>query len=149
MFPQPAGKATGPAEFLPLLLSIHDAPRGDPLSGTTSVSSSGVLPSSDIPLFLADLAAGFDTETLSDVITPTLSLFFQQWFQINPTPNLMGDDWRKYLGAVTALTQVKAIAQIVGTPTMLSLTYRCHRFRSGWLQEPTRLEWSGNPFWDP
>lgn len=113
MFPQPSGKATGPAEFLPLLLALNDPSPGDPLSGSAAQQTQGVIPASDIPQFLADLAAGFDSDTLADVITPTLSLFFQRWFSITPSPDLIGDHWRKYLGAVAALTQVKPIAQIV------------------------------------
>lgn len=50
---------------------------------------------------------------LADVLTPTLSLFFQEWFKITPTPDLLGDDWRRFLGAVSLLTQVKGIAAAV------------------------------------
>jgi len=50
---------------------------------------------------------------MADVITPTLSLFFQEWFKITPTPDLMGDAWRQYLGAVALLVQNKTIAALV------------------------------------
>ena len=74
----------------------------------TSLGATDLLP------FLNDLAAGFAGDTLADVITPTLSLFFQEWFKISPTPDLLGDDWRRYMGAVATLVQVKAIAALVG-----------------------------------
>lgn len=67
----------------------------------------------DLLPFLNDLAAGFTPEMLADVLTPTLSLFFQEWFKITPTPDLLGDDWRRFLGAVDLLTQVKGIAAAV------------------------------------
>lgn len=73
----------------------------------------GALTSDDLLPFLGDLLAGFPDGSFADVITPTLSLFFQQWFQITPTPDLLGDDWRKYLGAVSLLVQVKGIASLV------------------------------------
>jgi ubiquitin conjugation factor E4 B len=67
----------------------------------------------DLLPFLNDLAAGFTQEMLADVLTPTLSLFFQEWFKIVPTPDLLGDDWRRFLGAVGLLTQIKGIAAAV------------------------------------
>lgn len=56
---------------------------------------------------------GFQEGSLADVITPTLSLFFQEWFKIVPTPDLMGTEWRKYLGAVSLLVKNKAIAALL------------------------------------
>lgn len=73
----------------------------------------GPLQPNDLLPFLQDLAAGFDNDTLKDVITPTLSLFFQEWFKITPTPDIMGAEWRRYLGAMNLLVQVKPIAALV------------------------------------
>ncbi|ODO06452.1 ubiquitin-conjugation factor E4 B [Cryptococcus wingfieldii CBS 7118] len=115
MFPQPEGKPTGPAEFLPLLLSIHQPIAGDHLTSapTPPPTVSGPLQPADLLPFLQDLAAGFTPDTLSDVISPTLSLFFQQWFSISPTPDILGSEWRRYLGAMNALVQVKAVAGLL------------------------------------
>jgi ubiquitin conjugation factor E4 B len=63
--------------------------------------------------FLHDLAAGFSDDTLADVLTPTLSLFFQQWFSITPAPDLLGNEWQRYMGAISTLVQVKDIAAAV------------------------------------
>lgn len=79
------------------------------------VQSKGALAQSDLVPFLNDLAAGFADGSMADVITPTLSLFFQEWFKITPTPDLLGNDWRNYLGAVSLLVQVKPIAALVCT----------------------------------
>ncbi|ODN80543.1 hypothetical protein, variant 2 [Cryptococcus amylolentus CBS 6039] len=115
MFPQPEGKPTGPAEFLPLLLSIHQPIAGDHLTSAPAPppTVSGPLQPADLLPFLQDLAAGFTPDTLSDVISPTLSLFFQQWFSISPTPDILGSEWRRYLGAMNALVQVKAVAGLL------------------------------------
>jgi ubiquitin conjugation factor E4 B len=69
----------------------------------------------DLLPFLNDLAAGFSDDTLADVLTPTLSLFFQEWFKISPAPDLLGNDWRRYLGAISLLVQVKDVAASVST----------------------------------
>ncbi|KAK8864525.1 hypothetical protein IAR55_001775 [Kwoniella newhampshirensis] len=117
MFPQPSEKPVGPAEFLPLLLSVtpDTAPNPDSLTSTTSAghSSSTSLSGSDLLPFLNDLSVGFPSETMADVITPTLSLFFQEWYKITPTPDLLGPEWRRYLGAVGLLVQVKGIAALL------------------------------------
>lgn len=97
MFPQP-DRPTGPAEFLPLLLSLSEE-RSD-----LALSPSELLP------FLNDLAAH---DVLADVLSPTFSLFFQQWFSLSPTPDITGQEWRQYLGAVSLMTQVKPIAALV------------------------------------
>lgn len=73
----------------------------------------GALAPGDLLPFLNDLAVGFQEGSLADVITPTLSLFFQEWFKIVPTPDLMGTEWRKYLGAVSLLVKNKAIAALL------------------------------------
>lgn len=119
MFPQPAARQDlGPAEFLPLLLGVNDdanSNAGDPYTSSAAekhVVQQGALKHSDLLPFLNDLITGFPDGSFADVITPTLSLFFQKWFQINPTPDLLGDDWRKYLGAVSLLVQVKGIAAL-------------------------------------
>ncbi|CAD6576435.1 MAG: hypothetical protein TREMPRED_001677 [Tremellales sp. Tagirdzhanova-0007] len=117
MFPQPASRPTGPAEFLPILLAL--TPKIISAAGDQPSTSSNMFPTSlgatDLLPFLNDLAAGFAGDTLADVITPTLSLFFQEWFKISPTPDLLGDDWRRYMGAVATLVQVKAIAALFPT----------------------------------
>nr|XP_018262826.1 ubiquitin-conjugation factor E4 B [Kwoniella dejecticola CBS 10117]OBR84984.1 ubiquitin-conjugation factor E4 B [Kwoniella dejecticola CBS 10117] len=120
MFPQPQDKSVGPAEFLPLLLSVTAGADSNGDQYTTSVQrpaqmSSGALTGADLLPFLNDLAIGFPSETMTDVITPTLSLFFQEWYKISPTPDILGSDWRRYLGAVALLVQVKSIAAILPT----------------------------------
>lgn len=104
---------------MPLLLGITDDSSGnaDPLtaSKTDRPKSTGALAPADLLPFLNDLAAGFTEGSMADVITPTLSLFFQEWFKITPTPDLMGSEWRKYLGAVSLLVQVKSIAALLPT----------------------------------
>jgi ubiquitin conjugation factor E4 B len=108
-------RPTGPAEFLPILLALTPAESpGDPLtSGTTSKAAEPTsLGPADLLPFLHDLAAGTQ-DALSDVLTPTLSLFFQEWFKLDPTPDITGSDWRRYLGAVSTLVQVKTIAGLV------------------------------------
>ena len=112
-------KPLGPSEFLPLLLSVtptSSSTNGDPLttgpSGSKPAPPTALSPGDLLP-FLNDLAAGFTQDMLADVLTPTLSLFFQEWFKIIPTPDLLGDDWRRFLGAVGLLTQVKGIAAAV------------------------------------
>jgi len=85
----------------------------DPLTAQSNSYTATIIPPGDLLPFLTDLAAGFDAETLAGVITPTLSLFFQEWFAITPTPDLLGTEWRRYLGAVSVLVQVKAIAALV------------------------------------
>ncbi|OCF74479.1 ubiquitin-conjugation factor E4 B [Kwoniella mangroviensis CBS 8886] len=120
MFPQPKDKPVGPAEFLPLLLAI-DVPsstNGDQYTSSAQSSAPpkpGALSGADLLPFLNDLAIGFPSDTMADVITPTLSLFFQEWYKITPTPDIMGADWRRYLGAVALLVQVKSIAALLPT----------------------------------
>ncbi|WVF71299.1 hypothetical protein IAT40_006102 [Kwoniella sp. CBS 6097] len=134
MFPQPPDKPVGPAEFLPLLLAVTSTSdsSGDPLTASTSAkpvvqTKPGALSGADLLPFLNDLAIGFPSETMSDVITPTLSLFFQEWYKITPTPDILGSDWRRYLGAVAVLVQVKSIAaslewqSLLGPLTRLSV----------------------------
>jgi ubiquitin conjugation factor E4 B len=100
----------GPAELLPILLALTPSTSpGDPL--TTKTTSTPIDPS-DLGLFLNDLSAYTD-QPIGEILSPTFSLFFQQWFGITPTPDIMGDEWRQYLGAVAALIQVKAIAAMV------------------------------------
>ncbi|KLT45417.1 hypothetical protein CC85DRAFT_282483 [Cutaneotrichosporon oleaginosum] len=120
MFPQPAARRdVGPAEFLPLLLGVgdsEDSNPGDPYTSSTAerlVIHQGALQPSDLLPFLNDLVAGFPDGSFADVITPTLSLFFQKWFQISPQPDLLGNDWRKYIGAMSTLVQVKGIAALL------------------------------------
>ncbi|ORX35769.1 ubiquitin elongating factor core-domain-containing protein [Kockovaella imperatae] len=100
MFPQPSDRLTGPAEFLPILLDLD--------------SSDHVLNSNELVPFLNDLAVAAE-DSLSEVLTPTLSLFFQEWFKIVPTPDLMGADWRRYLGAIATLVRSKHIAATLPT----------------------------------
>ncbi|WVQ67519.1 uncharacterized protein L199_005719 [Kwoniella botswanensis] len=128
MFPQPKDKPVGPAEFLPLLLAI-DVPsstNGDQYTSSAQSSAPpkpGALFGADLLPFLNDLAIGFPSDTMADVITPTLSLFFQEWYKITPTPDIMGADWRRYLGAVALLVQVKSIAalSLLGPLTRLNV----------------------------
>ena len=123
-------KPTGPAEFLPILLALTPTLSGggtaDPLTSSTPTQAAPPaatpLGATDLLPFLNDLAIGFSGETLADVITPTLSLFFQEWFQITPTPDLLGTEWRRYLGAVSILVQVKGIAALVSNTLISRLT---------------------------
>lgn len=109
----------GPAEFLPLLLAVTgggSVSSGDPYTSSSSpapLQTRGALTASDLIPFLNDLVVGFPDGGMADVITPTLSLFFQDWFKITPTPDLLGVEWRQYLGAVSLLVQVKGIASLV------------------------------------
>jgi ubiquitin conjugation factor E4 B len=100
-------KPTGPAEFLPILLSLTTTQSS---AFSTEPQLSGILSPDEILPFLNDLANGVSREQLVDTITPTLSLCFQAWFGISPTPDISGPEWRQYLGAVATLTQVKQIA---------------------------------------
>jgi ubiquitin conjugation factor E4 B len=108
-------KPLGPAEFLPLLLSLtpEGLAQSNPGQPTQAPSQPGCLSSTDLLPFLNDLAAGFSDDTLADVLTPTLSLFFQQWFSITPAPDLLGNEWQRYMGAISTLVQVKDIAAAV------------------------------------
>lgn len=107
-------KPLGPAEFLPLLLSITpDGSSGSLAAQPSRQSQTSCLSSTDLLPFLNDLAAGFSDDTLADVLTPTLSLFFQQWFSITPAPDLLGNEWQRYMGAILTLVQVKDIAAAV------------------------------------
>lgn len=114
-------KPTGPAEFLPILLALtpraSSEANADPLTTSLAATSVNLTPApigaADLLPFLNDLAAGFSDDVLADVITPTISLFFQEWFKISPSPDLLGDEWRRYLGAVATLVQVKRIAALV------------------------------------
>lgn len=99
---------------------------------------------SDLLPFLNDLAAGFPEGGMADVITPTLSLFFQEWFKITPTPDLLGNDWQKYLGAMTLLVQVKAIAALVSWRTLPVANFSFRPFLSGLLRMSTLLRWNGS-----
>jgi hypothetical protein len=121
MFPQPANKPVGPAEFLPILLSI---------TNSSDTPSSSALSSDDVLPFLNDLANGLAAEQLLDTISPTLSLLIQEWFRITPAPDLMGDEWRRYVGAVGTLTQVKQIAAAVSLAAAIVLI-RCQHFPYG------------------
>lgn len=112
----------GPAEFLPLLLAVTSdvsSAGSDPYtSGSAGRPSSetehgAALRPEDLSPFLNDLATGFPDGSFAAVITPTLSLFFQDWFKITPAPTILGTEWRQYLGAVSLLVQVKPIAALV------------------------------------
>jgi ubiquitin conjugation factor E4 B len=105
-----SSKPLGPQEFLPLLLASTSNISGDPLT-KKPVSAPKI--SLDLLPFLHDLEAGFQDDTLADVLSPTLSFFFQEWFRITPAPDIMGDDWRQYVGAIALLVQVKGIAATV------------------------------------
>lgn len=73
-----------------------------------------ILPADDLLPFLNDLSLGVSSEQLADTIAPTLSFFFQEWFKLS-SPDILGDDWRRYLGAVHTLAQVKPIAGLLPT----------------------------------
>lgn len=108
MFPQPSGKPVGPAEFLPILLdSYSDA--SDPYTSKAKATSHALSPSEIAP-FLSDLAARFADDGLDAILESILSYLFQSYYQIQPPPDLMGNEWRRYLGAINVLTQVKPIA---------------------------------------
>nr|ODN80157.1 ubiquitin-conjugation factor E4 B [Cryptococcus depauperatus CBS 7841] len=117
MFPQPTDKPLGPAELLPILLEVHQPSPSDPLNSSVSTppATSSPIEPNDLLLFLEDLAAKFDKDTLADVIAPTLSLFFQEWYKIIPTPDVLGQDWKRYLGAISSLVKIKPIAALLPT----------------------------------
>lgn len=101
---------------MPILLALtpSDASsNGDPLTTSTTSPASSVLGPANLLAFLTDLVAVTEG-SLPDVVTPTLSLFFQEWFKI-PNPTILGDDWRRYIGAVATLVRVKAIAALLPT----------------------------------
>lgn len=102
----------------------------------------------DLLPFLNDLATGFPEGGMADVITPTLSLFFQEWFKITPTPDLLGQDWQKYLGAMTLLVQVKAIAAIVSREVRIVANSSYHPSLSGSPRMLTLPRSSGSHCWD-
>ena len=115
-----ASKATGPAEFLPLLFAL--TPTAESSLDTLKTSSTPLaLTSAELTPFLNDLVSGFEVSTIRDVFTPTLSLFFQQWFGISSTPDIMGPDWRQYLGAIALLLETKPIAAQVSVSDRLIL----------------------------
>lgn len=117
MFPQPADKPVGPAEFLPILLNSSTISRpSDPLTASAPVLSSSIRPAlepSELPSFLSDLANRFAGDGLDGIFEATLSFLFQEYFKIVPQPDLVGDQWRDYLGALFLLCQVKAIAAMI------------------------------------
>ncbi|RXK40337.1 ubiquitin-conjugation factor E4 B, partial [Tremella mesenterica] len=109
MFPQPDTKPTGPAEFLPILLALTPSgPGTTPSDHSSAHISHNALGPSDLLPFLNDMALVAE-QAISEIITPTLSLFFQEWFKL-PRPDILGDEWRRYLGAVVTLVLVKPIA---------------------------------------
>lgn len=143
-----SSKPTGPAEFLPLLLALTSTvpSAGDPFTSTsTPQNTNSTLPADDILPFLNDLANGVSSEQLADTITPTLSLFFQQWFRIEPTPDLLGQEWRQYLGAMFTLAQVKPIAAIV-SPMQDEADYSYRRLVFGWQPMQRHLRSNINPY---
>ncbi|GHJ85049.1 hypothetical protein NliqN6_1451 [Naganishia liquefaciens] len=117
MFPQPEGRPAGPAEFLPILLSAtSNNPIYDPLTSSTSAAQPSVpLPPSSLPQFLTDLSARFtsDPAALSPILESILSHLFQSFFQVQPPVDLVGGEWRKWIGALEVLVSVKGIAQLV------------------------------------
>ncbi|KAL7421849.1 Ubiquitin conjugation factor E4 [Cryptotrichosporon argae] len=117
MFPQPQNRPVGPAEFLPILLAVSPitSTNVDPLTSNSEPVAApirGPLGANDLLPFLADLAAGAE-DRLAAVITPTMSLFFQEWYRITPTPDILGEDWRRFIGAMDVLVKVKGIAAIL------------------------------------
>ncbi|KAJ9117556.1 hypothetical protein QFC22_004406 [Naganishia vaughanmartiniae] len=118
MFPQPEGRPAGPAEFLPILLSAtSSAPAYDPLTSSAPVPSSTNLPLQPdaLPQFLADLSARFasDTDSLRNILESILSFLFQEFFKAVPPVDLVSGEWRKWIGALEVLVQVKGIAAMV------------------------------------
>ncbi|KAJ9110282.1 hypothetical protein QFC19_001685 [Naganishia cerealis] len=118
MFPQPENRPAGPAEFLPILLSATSATGGyDPLTSSASAETATNLPlqPSSLPQFLADLSARFstDTDSLRNILESILSFLFQEFFKAVPPVDLVSGEWRKWIGALEVLVQVKGIAALV------------------------------------
>ncbi|KAJ9098222.1 hypothetical protein QFC21_004551 [Naganishia friedmannii] len=124
MFPQPEGRAAGPAEFLPILLSATCSAQGyDPLTSSTPstrTTANLALQPDALPQFLTDLAARFtitdaaddDPDSLHRILESVLSFLFQEFFKAAPPVDLVGGEWRRWVGAVEVLVQVKAIAAL-------------------------------------
>jgi ubiquitin conjugation factor E4 B len=111
-------RPAGPAEFLPILLSAtSSAPAYDPLTSSTPSASSKNLPlqPDSLPQFLVDLSARFasDTDSLRNILESILSFLFQEFFKAAPPVDLVGGEWRKWIGALEVLVQVKGIAAMV------------------------------------
>jgi ubiquitin conjugation factor E4 B len=102
---------------LPILLSAtSNNPIYDPLTSSTSAAQPSVpLPPSSLPQFLTDLSARFtsDPAALPPILESILSHLFQSFFQVQPPVDLVGGEWRKWIGALEVLVSVKGIAQLV------------------------------------
>jgi ubiquitin conjugation factor E4 B len=111
-------RPAGPAEFLPILLSVASAsPIYDPLTSSSTTKTPTALPLQPdvLPQFLADLSARFasDTDSLRNILESIFSFLFQEFFKANPPVDLVGGEWRKWIGALEVMVQVKGIAALV------------------------------------
>lgn len=110
-------RPAGPAEFLPILLSAtSNNPIYDPLTSSSATPQTSLpLPATSLPQFLTDLSSRFteDQDSLKNILESILSFLFQEFFKAQPPVDLVGGEWRKWIGALEVLVQVKGIAALV------------------------------------
>ena len=93
----------------------------DPYSSSSSTPSSALSPlprtlpltPADLPAFLTDLTNRFKEEGLDGILESVCSEFFQGFFkrQVDGAGvDLLGQEWRAWVGGVGVLTSVKGIA---------------------------------------
>ena len=93
----------------------------DPYSNSSSTPSSALTPlprtlpltPADLPAFLTDLTNRFKEEGLDGILESVCSEFFQGFFkrQVDGAGvDLLGQEWRAWVGGVGVLTSVKGIA---------------------------------------
>ncbi|KAI0755049.1 ubiquitin elongating factor core-domain-containing protein [Daedaleopsis nitida] len=109
MFPQPSvtGKEFGAQELVPSFMSLSA------LSGPyLSASSSNLLDSSEIELFLQDLVKRFEPDgELDSVLGPVVVKLC--WHESLDVGFASGDGWRGIISGLEALVSVKAVANMI------------------------------------
>jgi hypothetical protein len=103
-------KPLGPAEFLPVLLSVINPSPSHPIPSKHLAS----LPFQQL---LADLASKFSQgeEFANEILSPIFSLLLQEFWNGKREDNqdLGGDGWRTYLSAIGRVAEVKEVASLV------------------------------------
>jgi ubiquitin conjugation factor E4 B len=98
----------------------------DPLTSSSTVKTPTNLPlqPDSLPQFLADLSTRFasDTDSLKNILESIFSFLFQEFFKANPPVDLVGGEWRKWVGALEVMVQVKGIAALVSQKSLIQLT---------------------------
>lgn len=94
----------------------------DPLTSSASVKAPTSLPlqPDSLPQFLSDLSTGFatDTDSLRNILESIFSFLFQEFFKAQPPVDLVGGEWRKWIGALEVMVQVKGIAALVSEDSL-------------------------------